>query len=128
MLRLGNGEWRLWYKDENDHSYIHYATSPDLFHWKDGGVAISDRSSEGPVAFRWKGSYWLIVDAWAGLGVYRSDDGLKWTAQSQNLLADEGTLPTDRSKGHHASYRGASGFGQSSCPERHSAPVRGSSK
>jgi sucrose-6-phosphate hydrolase SacC (GH32 family) len=102
VLRLGNGEWRLFYKDERDHSYIHYATSTDLYHWKDGGVAISDRPSEGPVAFRWKGAYWLIVDAWDGLGVYRSNDGLTWTAQSQNLLADEGEFPTDRSKGHHA--------------------------
>lgn len=102
VLKLDNGTWRLWYKDEPDHSYIHYVDSPDLYRWTPGGVAISDRPSEGPIVFRWKGSNWMIVDAWAGLGVYRSSDALHWTAQKENLLAGPGLLPTDRSEGHHA--------------------------
>jgi hypothetical protein len=102
VLKLNDGSWRLWYKDERDRSFIHYADSPDLNHWTEGGVAITDRPSEGPVVFRWKGSYWLIVDAWKGLGVYRSSDALHWVAQSKNLLAEGGSLPTDRSEGHHA--------------------------
>jgi beta-xylosidase len=102
VLRLNDGSWRLWYKDERDHSHIHYANSPDLFHWTEGGVAITDRPSEGPVVFHWKGKYWLIVDAWKGLGVYRSSDTLNWVAQSNNLLAAGGSSPTDRSEGQHA--------------------------
>ncbi len=102
VFKMDNGIWHLWYKDENDHNFIHYANSSDLYHWTTGGVAITDRPSEGPVVFRWKDSYWLIVDAWKGLGVYRSSDALHWVAQSKNLLAGEGGVPTDRSEGHHA--------------------------
>ena len=102
VLKLDNGTWRLWYKDERDHSYIHYVDSPDLYRWTAGGVAISDRPSEGPIVFRWKGSIWMIVDAWNGLAVYRSSDALHWTAQKKNLLAEPGQLPTDRAEGHHA--------------------------
>ena len=102
VLKLDDGSWRLWYKDERDHAYIHYVNSPNLYQWTPGGVAITDRSSEGPLVFRWRGSIWMIVDAWSGLGVYRSSDALHWTAQKENLLADAGQLPTDRAEGHHA--------------------------
>ena len=102
ILRLDDGTWRIWYKDERDHSFLHYADSPDLYKWTPAGVAINDRPSEGPVVFRWKNSIWLIVDAWDGLGVYRSTDALHWVRQKENLLADPGRFPTDRSEGHHA--------------------------
>ena len=102
IFKLDDGTWRLWYKDENDHSFIHSIDSADLLHWTADRVAISDRPSEGPLVFRWKGSIWLIVDCWDGLGVYRSTDALHWVAQKDNLLAIPGTIPTDRSKGHHA--------------------------
>jgi hypothetical protein len=102
VFKLPNGHWLLWYKDEQDHSYIHYATSPDLFRWAIAGHAITDRPSEGPIVFRWKGAIWMIVDAWAGLGVYRSTDAIHWTRQQSNLLATPGETPTDRSEGHHA--------------------------
>jgi hypothetical protein len=109
VLKLGDGSWRLWYKDERDHSNIHYVNSPDLNRWTEGGVAIADRPSEGPIVFRWKGSIWMIVDAWAGLGVYRSSDALHWTAQKENLLAGPGLLPTDRAEGHHADVQVSNG-------------------
>jgi len=102
ILKLDDGSWRLWYKDEEDHSHIHYANSPDLYQWTAEGVAIDDRPCEGPIVFRWKGSIWMIVDAWNGLAVYRSSDALQWTPQKENLLAKTGLLPTDRSEGHHA--------------------------
>jgi hypothetical protein len=101
VLKLDDGTWRLWYKDESDHSFIHFVNSTDLDHWTPGGVAISDRPSEGPIVFRWKGAIWMIVDAWNGLGVYRSTDALHWVPQSDNLLSGVGKLPTDRSEGHH---------------------------
>lgn len=102
VLKLDDGTWRLWYKDERDHSFIHFVNSTDLYHWTPGGVAISDRPSEGPIVFRWKGTIWMIVDAWGGLGVYKSSDALHWVRQKENLLAGAGRFPTDRSEGGHA--------------------------
>jgi sucrose-6-phosphate hydrolase SacC (GH32 family) len=102
IFKLDDGSWRLWYKDEEDHSAIHYVNSPDLYQWTGGDVAIDDRPCEGPTVFRWKGSIWMIVDPWSGLGVYKSFDALHWTPQKENILAGAGDLPTDRSKGHHA--------------------------
>jgi len=101
LIQLPGGGWRLWYKDERDGSHIHYADSPDLTDWKPMGAAITDRNSEGPKIFRWKGSYWMIVDMWKGLAVYRSDDLLKWEAQKNKLLDVPGKTPTDRTFGHH---------------------------
>jgi hypothetical protein len=101
LYQMPSGMWRIWYKDERDHSHIHYADSPDLKHWTAKGAAITDRSSEAPKVFRWHNSYWLIVDAWKGLGVYHSTDLEHWIAQSDNLLATPGTKPSDRSQGHH---------------------------
>jgi hypothetical protein len=102
ILKLNNDSWRMWYKDEDDHSSIHYVDSSDLYQWTAGGVAINDRPCEGPIVFRWKGSIWMIVDPWNGLGVYKSSDALHWTPQKENILAGAGDLPTDRSEGHHA--------------------------
>ena len=101
LFHMPNGNWRVWYKDEQDQSYIHYADSPDLMHWTAKGVAINDRHSEAPKVFRWHDHYWMITDAWKGLGVYRSDDLEHWTAQPDNILAIGGQLATDKNKGDH---------------------------
>lgn len=100
LFHLPRGGWRVWYKDEADHSFIHYADSKDLIHWKPRGVAVA-YSMEGPKVFRWKGSYWMITDPWKGLGVYRSSDLVRWSSQAKNILQEPGTLPTDKSEGHH---------------------------
>jgi hypothetical protein len=101
LYHLPNGVWRVWYKDERDEAHIHYADSTDLTHWVAKGAAITDRGSEGPKVFRWKNRFWMIVDAWHGLGVYHSDDLEHWVAQPDNLLQVPGSLPTDRTEGHH---------------------------
>jgi hypothetical protein len=101
LYRGRDGTWRMWYKDELDKSHIYYAESDDLTEWKPKGPAITDRESEGPKIFRWKNHYWMIVDAWKGLGVYRSDDLTHWTAQPDNILEAPGHITTDRSKGDH---------------------------
>lgn len=101
LFQKPDGGWRIWYKDERDHSHIHYADSTDLIHWTGNDAAITDRSSEGPKVFRWKDQYWMITDAWKGLGVYHSTDLLHWVVQPQNLLAKPGKAPTDWSEGHH---------------------------
>jgi beta-xylosidase len=100
VFRLPDGNWRLWYKNERDTSKIYSSDSPDLIHWKASGIAIKTRG-EGPVVFQWHGSYWLIEDAWAGLGVFRSNDLTVWTRQTDNLLREPGTQPTDRAIGNH---------------------------
>lgn len=102
VIRLPNGVWRLWYKDERDGSRIRFADSRDLSTWTPAGVAVDSPAGEGPKVFRWRGRYWMVVDHWNGLGVYRSDDAQQWTAQSGRILAAPGAAPTDRAKGQHA--------------------------
>jgi hypothetical protein len=101
LFQMDDGTWRIWYKDERDHSAIHYADSKDLKDWTPRGTAISDRPGEGPKVFQWRENYWMITDVWKGLGVYRSSDLLHWTPQADNLLRKPGKLATDRNEGHH---------------------------
>ena len=101
VFHLPNGTWRMWYKDERSKTPLSYADSPDLFSWTPQGNAIGDRSGEGAKVFRWKGRYWMVADVWKGLGVYSSEDCLKWNRQEDNLLSEGGKQPTDRVKGSH---------------------------
>lgn len=102
VIRLPDGTWRMWFKNERDHSWLYYADSKDLYNWKTVGVAINDQGGEGPKVFKWKGRYWMISDVWQGLAVHYSDDCLKWERQKENLLKEPGQIPTDRAKGQHA--------------------------
>ncbi len=101
VIRLPDGTWRLWYNNEVDHKSIYYADSPDLYEWHDKGKAMGERQGEGPKVIRWKDKYWMVVDVWQGLGVYRSDDCLNWTPQPKNLLEEPGIGPDDKVKGGH---------------------------
>lgn len=100
---LPGGQWRLWYNNERDHKSIYFADSPDLFTWTDRGkcTGVGERPGEGPTVFNWKGSYWMLVDLWKGLGVYRSADLTAWTPQAGNLLATPGTGADDGVNGGH---------------------------
>lgn len=109
LFQMSNGQWRLWFKDENDHSHIHSVDSADLQHWTAPKIAVSDHFNEGPKAFQWKSDkdgkpiYWLLTDYGKGIGVYRSSDLEHWTPEP-NLLDQEtqpGAHPTDRNGGHH---------------------------
>jgi len=102
VLQLADGTWRMWYNNEPDHKAIYVAESPDLNHWTDRGKVIGDKAGEGPKVFRWKGVYWMIVDQWQGLGVYRSDDASSWQKQPENLLSAPGKGQDDQVKGGHA--------------------------
>jgi hypothetical protein len=103
VFPLPGGGWRMWYNNERDHKSIYYADSPDLFAWTDRGKAtgVGERPGEGPYVFRWKGHAWMLVDLWKGLGVYRSDDLLAWTAQEDNLLGVPGNGADDGVNGGH---------------------------
>lgn len=81
VARTSDGVWRLWYKDEAADSVTMVASSPDLQEWSLDGVAIGGRPHEGPTVFERGGFWWMIVDEWRGMGVYRSDDGARWTRQ-----------------------------------------------
>ncbi|BCM93511.1 hypothetical protein IAD21_05402 [Abditibacteriota bacterium] len=102
LFQMPNGNWRLWYNDEKDHKSIHLTESSHLLNWTDKGKIIGDKAAEGPKIFRWKGYYWMVVDQWKGLGVYRSADCDSWEPQPQNILAQSGTGVDDGVKGDHA--------------------------
>lgn len=102
IFRMPDGNWRMWYNNERDSKSIYYADSPDLFNWQDKGKAIGDRSGEGPNVFKWKNKYWMLVDNWAGMALYYSDDLLKWTKQPERILEKPGSGPEDGAMGGHA--------------------------
>ena len=100
LLRLPEGIWRMWYNDERTGKSIHFADSTDLVTWNDKGLAFKSRG-EGPKGFRWRGKFWVIIDEWKGLGVFRSDDATAWSKQPTNLLAKAGTGVDDGVMGGH---------------------------
>jgi hypothetical protein len=101
VLKLGSG-YRMWYKDEKFGSRIVAADSSDLRTWKRFGERpVTETRGEGPKAFRFKGHYWIVADAWKGLMVLRSDDASSWTQQDGFLFGEPGSKPTDRGIGQH---------------------------
>lgn len=104
VFPLPGGGWRMWYNNERDAKSIYHADSADLFTWTEKGktAGVGERPGEGPYVFQWKGAFWMIVDVWRGLGVYRSDDLLHWAAQPDNLLGVPGKGDDDRVNGGHA--------------------------
>jgi GH43 family beta-xylosidase len=102
VVRLPDGGWRMFYNNELDNKSIWYADSADLESWTDRGRLIADQAGEGPKAFQWRGKWWLITDVWQGLAVYRSDDGIQWARQKENLLAAPGRGVDDQVRGQHA--------------------------
>lgn len=81
VARTPDGCWRLWYKDEAAGSVTMVASSRDLREWSLDGVAIGGGAHEGPDVFEAGGFWWMIVDEWRGMGVYRSDFGVRWARQ-----------------------------------------------
>ncbi|MEO1235733.1 MAG: hypothetical protein AAFX76_02975 [Planctomycetota bacterium] len=103
VLRLPDGGWRMFYNEELSRKAVFYADSDDLYTWRDRGRAFEGPPSEGPVAFEWRGSYWMLVDEWKGLAVYRSNDAVLWERQEgPRLLAEPGAGSDDEVKGSHA--------------------------
>lgn len=100
VFKLPDGSWRMWYNNERDGKSIWYADSRDLLNWEDKGKAIAARG-EGPVVFRWRDNYWMIVDVWRGMEVYKSDDLLNWKKQPNRLLEEGGRGKDDGAMGGH---------------------------
>jgi hypothetical protein len=101
VFSMPEGGWRMWYKDETNHSFTYAADSPDLYNWAVRGAVICDCAHEGPNVFRWRGAYWMITDPWHGLGVYQSEDLEHWTRKA-DILTGAGKRTDDGAIAHHA--------------------------
>lgn len=100
VARVGPGRYRLWWNDERAGKAIRQADGTDLKRWGPARTVLAE-PGEGPKGFRWRNRWWLVSDAWKGLRVARSDDGLAWRVQPGFLLPDAGSARTDRAKGQH---------------------------
>lgn len=103
VSRTLDGRWRLWYKDEAADSVTMVASSSDLREWRSDGVAIGGRPHEGPDVFELDGSFWMIVDEWRGMGVHRSDDGVRWQRQGGPDAVILAAVPGG-GHGHHGAH------------------------
>ncbi|MBQ7370706.1 MAG: glycosyl hydrolase [Blautia sp.] len=101
VLRLQDGSWKMWYKDEVHQSFTYTAYSKDLYHWEPGRAEITDCPHEGPNVFFFEGKYWMVTDPWEGIGVYVSEDACNWKRCS-NILKDPGIRTDDGTIGNHA--------------------------
>lgn len=101
VAELPGGGFRMWFKDECDESYSHYADSADLYHWREKGRATDRGHHEGVNVFKLGGAWWYIGDFWKGQGIFKSDDCENWAYQGL-MLDQPGTRPDDGSLGHHA--------------------------
>ena len=72
VYQLPTGNFRMWYKDEDNQSFIYAADSPNLYDWTVVGPVLTEHGQEGPNVFQFKGYNWLITDEWRGQAVYRS--------------------------------------------------------
>lgn len=102
VIRKSDGKWLMLYNNEIDGKSIYYAESDDLYTWTDKGKLAGVARGEGPMAFKWNGKYFMIVDEWQGFGVYSSDDLVNWTRQPRRILETPGTGPDDEVMGNHA--------------------------
>lgn len=102
LYLMPNGVWRIWYNNEKDGKSIYYADSKDLENWELKGRAVKDRGGEGPKVFRWKDKYWMLVDNWAGMSLFYSDDLTNWTKQPDRILEEPGKGAEDQAIGGHA--------------------------
>ena len=94
--------WYVCYKDEVNGHFTHVAESPDLKTWKVRGKVVSDVPHEGPLVWRWKGAYWMIVDAGARLRIYRSVSGIDAWEYHTTILQTPGKRAKDCVPGYHA--------------------------
>jgi len=98
---IGNGRYKMWYKDECHDSHTYSAVSDDLYNWSVVGEEINFNSHEGPNVFEFGGKKWMITDEWNGLGVYETEDFAHWNRQGV-ILRDGGTRPCDGVMASHA--------------------------
>ena len=91
----------MWYKDEANGSATYASDSVDLYHWQKARPVLTHQGHEGPNVYKFKGSYWMIIDEWKGQGVYRSMDLEHWERNGM-ILDISGSRQDDGGIGHHA--------------------------
>lgn len=101
VFQLPDGTWRMWYNNERDKKSIYYADSRDLYQWEDKGKAVGDRG-EGPKVFFWKNKFRMLIDNWAGMSLFSSDDLIHWEKQEKRILEAPGKGVDDQAIGGHA--------------------------
>jgi len=101
LMQTADSKWHIWYKDETRGSITMTAESDDLFHWKvEDKPAIDGSAHEGPKAFYFQGSYWMVTDEWHGMRVFKSEDAKTWTRQGV-ILDKASKRPEDTPSGAH---------------------------
>ncbi|MDB5127802.1 family 43 glycosylhydrolase [Mucilaginibacter sp.] len=102
LIKLNDGKWHMWYKDQKLGSITMTAVSSDLVNWQVADKpAIGGKAHEGPKTFKFKNYYWMITDEWQGQRVYRSGDAKEW--ERQGLILDKpGHRNEDTPTGAHA--------------------------
>jgi predicted GH43/DUF377 family glycosyl hydrolase len=103
VYRVGN-DWYMVYKDEAAGSFTYVSQSADLVNWQNAHRAGPDGRQEAPFVFRWRGKWWLIVDAIPGRGlrIYTSENGIDgFTYVTTILDRADGTREHDNAVGHH---------------------------
>ncbi len=98
-MRLPNGKWKMFYKGRDSH--IFSAESTDLFRWDTIQPVLTESEQEGPIIFRFGEYFWLIVDEWQGMRVYRSKDTVTWEKQEDRILSKGSNRPDDKPSGAH---------------------------
>lgn len=99
LMQMPNKKWRIWYKGPQSTTLT--GESPDLYNWTfDNKPTIDTPAHEGPKAFRFAGSYWMLTDEWKGLRVHRSADALVWERQGM-ILDAASKRPEDGPSGAH---------------------------
>jgi len=97
--------WYMVYKNEAAGSNTFRSQSKDLAQWTDAVQVTTDGSQEAPFVFRWKGGWWMIVDAirQRGLRIYKSENGIDGWQYVSTILGpnDAGTRSDDKGQGHH---------------------------
>lgn len=100
VFRKPSGQWGMWYKNSR-HGFTVEAVSDDLYTWTNTlGITIGDCPHEAPFVFFYKNYYWMLIDQWSGLGVYRSKDTDQWEKQTV-ILDKKGIRKEDNVRGSH---------------------------
>ena len=100
VVKLRDGSWLMVFRDCRKENRTAKVVSTDLKNWKRLEVLTGNGHHEAPVVLFWKNKFWLFIDEWKGIGVYESDDGIKY-AQNSLVLDQPGKRTDDGYFGSH---------------------------
>ncbi|MCX6997348.1 MAG: hypothetical protein NTV49_09735, partial [Kiritimatiellaeota bacterium] len=100
LVKLRDGRWLMVFREDRPQPRTAMVTSLDLQRWTRLKDVIGDRPHEAPVVLYWRSKFWLFVDEWRGIGVYQSDDGIRY-ARNSLILDRPGKRADDHYLGSH---------------------------